>query len=183
MRIKPQKKKIFVFFHHLSFLIPKVVRFLTLPPFKCVFEPSPPFECAFEPSPSSSAPLSLHFLSSAPSSPHLLLCAPSSPRPFFWVRLRALTFFFSAPSSPHLLRVRLRALDHLFECAFEPLPPSSAPLSPGPFVWVHLWALTSFWVRLQALIFFSSAPFSPPSRGQCIFEPYHVIPVRLSFST
>jgi hypothetical protein len=71
MRIRPQKKKIFVFFHHLSFLIPKVMRFLTLPPFKCVFEPSPPFECAFEPSPSSSAPLSRHFLSSAPSSPHL----------------------------------------------------------------------------------------------------------------
>ena len=97
MRIKPQKKKIFVFFHHLSFLIPKVVRFLTLPPFKCVFEPSPPFECAFEPSP----PFECAF----------------EPSPFFLVRLRAFisfecafepsTIFLSVHSSPHLLRVRL----------------------------------------------------------------------------
>ena len=47
----------------------------------------------------SSAPLSSCFPSSAPSSPHLL---------------------FSAPLSPHLLWVRLRALNHPFECAFEP---------------------------------------------------------------
>jgi len=116
---------------------------------------------------SSSSP---YFFSSAPSSPHLFFkcalepsppsSAPSSPRPSFWERLRALIFFlvrlwaltsfFSAHSSPHLLQVRLEALtsfwvrlpalDHPFECTFEPLfsfesafepsPPSSAPSSP-----------------------------------------------------
>jgi len=40
MRIRSSKKNLFVFFHHLSFLIPKVVYFLTLPSFKCTFEPS-----------------------------------------------------------------------------------------------------------------------------------------------
>ena len=140
------KKQIFVFFHHLSFLIPKVVRFLTLPP----------FECTFEPSPSSIASL--------------------IPRQSFWMRLRALIFF----------RVHLQALDHpfecafepsfSFECAFEPSPPSSAPLSPRPSFWVHLRALIFFRVCLRALTSFFNVPssvhllFSAPSSPHLLFK-------------
>jgi hypothetical protein len=115
-------------------------------PFKCTFEPSFPFKCTFEPltiqgsafpNPTSlfeSAFEHLTIQGSVFPNPTSLLSAPSSPH-LFRVRLWALTFF----------RARLRALDHSFECAFEPSPPLSAPLIPRP----------SFWVRLQALIFLS----------------------------
>jgi hypothetical protein len=90
---------------------------------------------------------------------------------FFECAFKPSTIILSAPWSPHLLQVRLRALNHPFKCVFEPstillsapLSPhfhSSAPSSPH-FLRVRLRALTSFRVRLQALIFFSSAPLSP----------------------
>jgi hypothetical protein len=130
MRIRWQKKKFFVFFHHLSFLIPKVVRFLTLPP----------FECAFEPSPSSSGPL--------------------SPRQSFWMRLRALIFFrVHHQAFDHPFECAFEP-SFSFECAFEPSPPSSVPLSPRPSFWVRLRALIFFRVRLRALTSFLNVPSS-----------------------
>ena len=102
----------------------RVVRFITLPHFECVFVPSPPFRvCRWALTSFSSAPLSPHFLlsallshhllgsafsnptsfSSASLSPRFLLSVPLSPHFLFQVRLWALTFFFSAPLSPHLL--------------------------------------------------------------------------------
>jgi hypothetical protein len=82
MRIRLQKNNLCIF--PPPFIsIPKVMCFLTIPPFECAFEPSPPFKCVFEPSPSSSAPSSPH---------HPFECA-FEPSPLFLVRLRALTFF------------------------------------------------------------------------------------------
>jgi hypothetical protein len=50
MRIRLQKKKIFLYFSTTFSQPSKVVCFLTLPPFERAFEPLLPFKSAFEPS-------------------------------------------------------------------------------------------------------------------------------------
>jgi hypothetical protein len=94
-------------------------------------------------------------------------------------------------SSPHLFSSAPSALP-LFECAFEPsIIQSNAFPNPTSFR-ERLRALTSFSSAHSSPHLFSSSPssphllfecsFEPPYWGQCIFKPYHVIPVRLSFS-
>jgi len=97
------------------------VRLRALSPFKCAFEPLIIIFRALS---------SPYLLSSAPLSPRLPSSAPLSPRlPF--ERAFEPSLPSSAPLSPRLLferafeplfsfRARLRALDHSFECTFEP---------------------------------------------------------------
>ena len=87
----------------------KIVRFLTLPPFDCAFEPLSYF---FSSVPSSPRPSKVVRFLTLPS----FSSASLSPRLLFECAFEPSTILLSAPSSPHFLRasiswiVRLRAL-------------------------------------------------------------------------